>query len=429
MTETPLSEHARGPLSGDLIANADDRYKNLSWPTPAEEEWRRTDVTRFPFDEFQPYTRDASESVIRSVPAPLSIESAARARFVAGECVDFEVSEELARSGLYFAPLAPGVRDISGDGDAANAVLSSLVQRAAERIDNRLLAWHYARPIHGTIIYVPKGLKLELPIVVEFFEAGESVLANPHVFLAVDEGADVSVIQVVRSAHEGRVLCNAGSDAEVKDNARLEIVSLNDFGASTTAFEHRMARVGRDARLHHFGGYFGGDLTKTRLEVGLDGEGAEAYLDGAYLGENEQHMDIRTVQYHRAPHTASRSFFKGAVGDAARTIFQGLIEVEETATQTDAFLTNRNLVLNDGARADSIPSLKIRTNDVKCSHGSTTGRIDEDQVFYLMSRGFPRSEAKEALVEAYFEEVIERAHDSAHDLLLSAVTSRLGKER
>ena len=132
---------------------------------------------------------------------------------------------------------------------------------------------------------------------------------------------------------------------------------------------------------------------------------------GIYLAHGGQHMDVRTVQQHKAPNTYSRAVYKGVVRESARAIYQGLIHVLPLAQKTDAYLTNKNLIMDDGARADSIPSLKIETNDVKCSHGSTTGKVQEDELFYLMSRGLTRKDATELIIMSYFQDLIDLAPD------------------
>jgi Fe-S cluster assembly protein SufD len=203
-----------------------------------------------------------------------------------------------------------------------------------------------------------------------------------------------------------RRLVNLGADLVVGESAGLDYYHLQDLTTSALHFAHGSARVARDGHLLSFEAALGSGLLKSRLDCSLDGAGAEAFLNGIYLSRERQHMDVRTVQRHRAPNAASRAFYKGALKDRSRSIYQGLIEVEPVASKTDAFLTDRNLILNDGARADSIPSLRIDTNDVKCSHGSTTGKIDEAQVFYLMTRGLSRSEAEQMLILGYFEELL-----------------------
>ena len=180
---------------------------------------------------------------------------------------------------------------------------------------------------------------------------------------------------------------NAGLDAQVGDGASLELYQLQDLGLESLFFSHASAAVGRDARFLSLETHLGSRLVKTRLDCTLEGPGAESYLNGVYLAGAGQHMDLRTVQRHRTPKATSRALYKGAVRDSGRTVYQGLIEVSPGASGTDAYLSNKNLILSDGARADSIPSLRIDNNDVRCSHGSTTGRINPEELFYLASRG------------------------------------------
>ncbi len=421
---TPASREL--PRLDEIESAAKERYEEMNWPTPEEEEWRRTDVTEFRFDEFAPYAVESSAERAASAPSPVVVDSGVTIRFVCGDCTELDISASLRDSGV--SVIVDGGAD-GFDGRYASSraeeAMRRLLRNAVDRLDNRLSAWHYSGVRHGPSIHIPAGVSVELPVVVEFFEAGALMATNPHICLVLEEGASATIVQVVRSAAGDRILCNAGFDAEVAANARLSVAAMNDLGSATTLFEHRSIALGRDAGLRHFAGTFGGELVKTRIEVLLAGAGAEARLDGAFLANGNGHMDIRTVQTHRAPHTSGRAYYKGAVRDSGRTVFQGLIDVGKTAVQTDAYLTNKNLMLGPGARADSIPTLKIRTDDVKCSHGSTTGRVDENEVFYLMSRGFARDEAMRALVEGYFEEIVRRADERTHELLMRAVVARL----
>jgi Fe-S cluster assembly protein SufD len=185
------------------------------------------------------------------------------------------------------------------------------------------------------------------------------------------------------------------------------------------------AEVGRDSSLRHFDAEFGARWAKTRVDCFLDGPGAEAFLNGAYFCGAGQHMDLRTVQRHRSPKATSRAVYKGAVAGGGRTIFQGLIDVAAGASGTDAYLTNRNLILGEGARSDSIPTLIIGNNDVKCSHGSTTGRLNAEELFYLESRGLSEADAREMLIVGYFEDILTPAPVMFKDGALAAIKGRL----
>ncbi len=406
----------------------------MEWPSPEEEEWRRTDLSEIDFDRFEPYAAlnreaagesEATESTVgehtptddpvaesssglRPAVTRPSIDSAAYAGFSGGKSVRLDTGEIDGALIFDLDDLAGGPDDSGNEKHVLRAV--ELLEKASKAtvagIDNRIQAWHYGSAKHGVVLYVPANTRIERPIVIDFEETGRGTLSNPYVAVLLDTGAEATVLQIVRSGYNTDLLCNLGLDAHVGDNASLRLFTMQDIGINDTYFQHKRIRIDRDARLMHFEAFFGGALSKARTEVELSGTGGDAAIDGIYFADGNRHMDIRTVQYHRAQQTSSRAFFKGAVRDAGRSVYQGMIEVDPSGHGTDAYLSNKNLVLNEGARADSIPSLKINTNDVKCSHGSTTGRINPEEVFYLMSRGFPEKVAKNELIVAFFEDAI-----------------------
>jgi len=167
-------------------------------------------------------------------------------------------------------------------------------------------------------------------------------------------------------------------------------------------------KVHRQARANWIFGSVGSRLLKSFMEIDLVEEGAEGYMSGFYFADDHQHMDHDTQQNHLAPHTTSDLLFKGALKDTARSVWQGMIYVAPEAQHTDGYQANRNLILSEGARADSIPGLEIMANEVRCTHGATLGRVDDEQVFYLRTRGLPESEAKRIIVEGFFDEVLQR---------------------
>ena len=271
------------------------------------------------------------------------------------------------------------------------------------------------------------GLEIAEPFIIEFTESGVGALSAPHVVVSLGEGARASVIQRLGGVPgtEEKLLCNAGLDLLLSDAAGLKYFEAQDLGGQSLYFRNARARGGRDSSLRHFDAAFGGRLVKTRIESGLAGRGAEAFLDGVYFCGSGQHMDLRTVQRHHSPSATSRAYYKGAVASGGRTVFQGLIEVAHGASGTDAYLTNRNLILGDAARSDSIPTLKIGNNDVRCSHGSTSGRLSEEELFYLESRGLSRRDAREMLVVGYFEDLLDKAPDVFKEGALERIRSRM----
>jgi Fe-S cluster assembly protein SufD len=306
------------------------------------------------------------------------------------------------------------------------SALRRLLTETAAWDENRMYPFHYSAWTHGVLLYVPSSVLIEEPFVVSFSEGGDGRFSIPHVVGVVGSGADATLIEQVHGTEEeGEVFLSDGADLEVGAGGRFSFFARHDLNIDSSTVSNGFGRIGRDAHLHHFLSSFGGMFSKFRFDAALLDQGADALIDGIYFANEDQHMDMRTVQDHRGPHTGSRTFYKGAVKDEARSVYQGLIKVDHDAPQTDAYLTNNNLILNDGARSDSIPSLQINTDDVKCSHGSTTGRIDQRQLFYLLTRGYNPTEARVMLVQGFFEELISRAPAVVQEELRNEVEERI----
>jgi Fe-S cluster assembly protein SufD len=316
-------------------------------------------------------------------------------RFRGGLCTGLVLAAEWREKGAVLAIL---------DGQVPDPV-AALMDAGLERADNRIAAWHLGSLSHGALLYVPDGLSITATVTVELEEqaAGASF---PHLTVVLGREARAVVAQRLTGS---AALVNAGLDARLADGAALQLYQLQDLGLGSLFFSHAFTALGRDACFRSLEAHLGSRLVKTRLDCSLEGPGAESHLNGAYLAAAGQHMDLRTVQRHRSPRATSRALYKGAVKDTGRTVYQGLIEVSPGASGTDAYLSNKNLILNDGARADSIPSLRIDNNDVRCTHGSTTGRIRAEELFYLASRGLPPAEARAMLVRGFFEELLSGA--------------------
>jgi Fe-S cluster assembly protein SufD len=397
-----------------LRAQANARFASMQWPSPAEEEWRRTDVSRLGLDSYAPAPAPRAACPREADPGT----AAGSIRFDAGQCTEVALDARWQEKGVRLLPLDLALEEFE-------IPLYKLFHDAIRDADNRFLAWHYGTWSHGAFLWVPPGLEIAEPFFMEFAERGEGLFSAPHVAVVLGEGARASVVQHI-GGEEGAtgILCNSAVDMQLSDASALTFCEMQELGARSLYFRHARADVGRDGSLRHVDAAFGGRLTKTRIECSLSGAGAEAYLDGVYYCRGDQHMDIRTVQHHRAPKATSRAYYKGAVA-SGRTVFQGLIEVATGASGTDAYLTNRNLILGETARSDSIPTLKIGNNDVKCSHGSTTGRLNEEELFYLECRGLSEVDAREMLVIGYFEDLLASAPERYRDDALARIRERL----
>ncbi|MFO8065113.1 MAG: Fe-S cluster assembly protein SufD [Spirochaetota bacterium] len=412
----------------DIRRGALETFAEMDWPTAQEEEWRRSDIGNYDFESYE-----FAGALRTEAPAGELTEGAAgRIEFDGPECRSRALSPELEKRGVVFDSLEHLLtRARAGEelNEAAVEAIKRLLGDSAASRENRMYPFHYSAWTHGVVLYVPPAVTVELPFVVTFTEAGDGRLSLPQVVGSVGSAAEATLVQQVRGAEEeGEVFLSDGVDLEVSAGARFSFFARHDLNIDSSTVSNGAGRIARDAHLHHFLSSFGGMFSKFRFDAILLDEGADALIDGLYFAREDQHMDLRTVQDHRGRHTGSRTFYKGAVKDEARSVYQGLIKVDHDAPQTDAYLTNNNLVLNDGARSDSIPSLQINTDDVKCSHGSTTGRIDQRQLFYLLTRGYSPIEARVMLVQGFFDVLISRAPELVQEDLRKEVEERILSE-
>jgi Fe-S cluster assembly protein SufD len=279
----------------------------------------------------------------------------------------------------------------------------------------------------GLFIYVPVGVKLDLPLHSVAWLTGPAHFSR--VVIVVDDGASATVVHETASpaAAEAQALHAGTVEVTVGQGAHLTFVELQSLGGNVWNFTHERVRVAGDGTMDWIFSAVGSHLTKNFSEIDLDGEGATGKMSGFYFADGDQHLDHDTQQNHNAPHTTSDLLFKGALRDKSRSVWQGMIYVAPGAQKADGYQANRNLVLSRGARADSIPGLEILADDVRCTHGATVGQLDEEQIFYLMSRGMPRSEAEKVVVDGFFDPVLQRIpFEGVRDRLKRAIEAKMG---
>jgi Fe-S cluster assembly protein SufD len=212
--------------------------------------------------------------------------------------------------------------------------------------------------------------------------------------------------------------------------ANLRFVELPSWGSHVWNFTHERARVGRDGLIDWIYGGLGSQLTKSFLDLDLEGSGATGRMSGFFFTDDNQHIDLDTQQNHLAPNTNSDLLYKGALSGTSRAVWQGMIYVAPGAQQTDGYQANRNLVLTDTARADSIPGLEILADDVRCTHGATIGKIDSELLFYLRTRGISEPVARRLIVEGFFEPIMQRIpFEGVRDRFKSAIIAKMGKDK
>jgi Fe-S cluster assembly protein SufD len=367
------------------LANAEAaaRYAELPVPTTTEEAWRFTDLRGFDPESF---ALDAQP--VGSTEGLLELD-------VAGIAVITEAGIEIERApeGIRFEPLSQD-----------DPRLYSLVGWNEKFPAHNAAVWK-----HGLLVEVPKGVEVDRPLYVRIASSVPDSALFWRLLVVAKEGSRFSLIEEYSSAERDlSAYSNAVAELFVGQGAKLEYVSIQNLSQETWHFATHHARVERDAELDWVAGGFGSKKGKIRIQNDLSGPGATSRVTGAYFADGEQHLDYDTFQEHMAPSTESDFAFKGALREQAHAVWRGMIRVEEDAQKTNAYQENRNLLLSDSAHADSIPGLEIMANDVRCTHGATIGRVDRNELFYLMARGLSRAEAERLIVRGFFQDILDR---------------------
>ena len=278
-----------------------------------------------------------------------------------------------------------------------------------------------------TVITVAPGAAVADDVVIVHLVDAEDIVIFPRLRIEAGENSAVKVLEVYRSEDVDALVLPV-IEVSCGPSANVGYVAAQQFGPRVWQIGSQISVVGQQGTFRSSIAAFGGLYARMRSDCRLNGRGAHGDLDAIYFGDDEQVLDFRTFQDHNAPDTTSNLLFKGVVDDSSRAIYTGLIRVAEDAPGTVAFQTNRNIKLGDDSRAESVPNLEIETNDVRCSHASTVGPIDEEQRFYLESRGIPPEVADHLIISGFFDEVIDDLPiKSIEPALRSAIDDKLGE--
>jgi len=291
------------------------------------------------------------------------------------------------------------------DADVVGSVVG-----ATDEAPDAFVTLNDAFAVEPVVVRVPAGVDVARPIVVVHrTESGDGapVATFPRLVVAAGDDSHLNVVEVQSSA-PGDALVVPVTELAVGRAARVGHVTVQQLGFATWQLGLQVSQLGAESTLRSTSVAFGGDYARLRTDCRMVGRGATGELDAVYFGEATQTLDFRTFQTHVAPDCTSNLLFKGAGGGASRSVYTGLIRVGKDARGTNAFQTNRNIKLSEGAWAESVPNLVIENNDVHCSHASAVGPIDEEQRFYLESRGVPTEVAERLVVTGFFDEVLGR---------------------
>jgi Fe-S cluster assembly protein SufD len=400
----------------------------LPLPHRGLELWRRTDFGGLPLTALEPFPAEARAAAgpgdlpprIRERLAE-TIEGAALLVQRNGTVVLERTPPELARQGVIVCSMERALRDHPGR-------LESRLNSLIETDHDKFAALNQLLRSGGAFVWVPDGVTLDQPIRLFQWLDGAGAIAAPGSVIVLGARSQATVIEELLSeTTEGASFHDGATEVFVGADARLSYATLQDWGRNVYHYSNQRAEVQRGGELQWMQTLLGSRMEKTNSYFRMVGPGAQVFVHGFMFGEARQHFDLHTLQQHLADHTTSDLLIKSCLKDRARSIYQGLIQVAEGAQRTDAYQANRNLLLSDTARADSIPGLEILANDVRCTHGATIGNVDPEQLHYLMTRGLPRLDAQRLIVEGFFAPVIDRIPlESVREQLQLAIQRKIG---
>jgi Fe-S cluster assembly protein SufD len=398
-----------------------DIFQSLPIPSTKEETWRRTDLRSFHPELF-------------SIPVP-SHDSIQRKKSIITQNKNFIILEnnipfrlidrEISSGGVIFTDLASAEREYP---DLVQKVKGKVISPS----EGKFAALSHAFSQNGIFIYVPRDTQLSQPLTGLVRMNGNRLAFISHTMIFLEPGASLDFYLEFESSSisDGQSFHSGLLEMVVSPSARLRITEVQALGDHTWNFIHEKARVEKDASLEWTTTSLGARLSKTFTTLDLTESGAQGRVSGIYLPAGNQHMDHVTRQNHFSPHTSSDLLYKGALLGKSRSVWQGMIYVAPGAIKTDGYQANRNLMLSSNARVDSIPGLEILADDVRCSHGATTGKIDSDQIFYILSRGIPRLEAEKLLVQGFFAQILDKIPSPKFRTKLNQViTKKIQRER
>jgi Fe-S cluster assembly protein SufD len=403
-------------------------FSEKDWPARNAEEWIRTDIRLFKLNQFGlPMTREGESSA-----EPRSASEDIRP--LLSEGVELAGSTAAANSRPGITQLKPKWADkgvlfgsldelVQSHGDL---VRKHLFMRAVEPNYDKFAALHAACWSGGHLLYVPRGVTVDEPLhCLSAVTNGGADLG--HTLIVLEDGAEATILCETASSSptDGGLHCGA-TEVILAPSSRLRLVSLQNWGHGVWHFAHQKAIVGKDASLQWTIAAMGSRLSKVNQHVELIGRGAESQVNGVLFTEGKQHISYHTLQHHAAPECRSDFLYKSALQDQSRTVWRGMIKVDPQAFKTDGYQRNDNLLLSSNARADSIPGLEIQCDDVRCTHGSTSGKVDEELIFYAMTRGFTRKEATRIIVSGFFQQIFDRITiESVREALGQAILRRV----
>jgi Fe-S cluster assembly protein SufD len=394
------------------------RFAALPMPRRTDEGWRFSNLATLALDGFNlPPAIRFDQMAHRE----LGVTGAGHLVLANNRLVARQTHDAAAvKAGVIFDSLQNALRQ-HGD-----LVKTHLLAQPSKLGSDKFAALHEAFLEDGAFIYVPRGVEAALPVGVFHYASGPGAAVFPHTLVIAEDHAKVTVADFFRSEKAGELhFACGGHDLYAGHGAQVTYIAMQDWSRETLSFQFNATVARRDARVLSLNLHAGARQARHESFSQLQAPGAHSEMLALTVAHGTQEFDQRTLQIHQAPNTSSNLLYKNALLEAAKTIFSGLIVVDPDAQKTDAYQSNRNLMLSDEAEANSLPGLEIQANDVRCTHGATTARIDREQEFYLESRGIRAAQAQELLVFGFFEEVLGKIeHRELHDILTEIIRAK-----
>jgi Fe-S cluster assembly protein SufD len=381
------------------------RFEYLPAPSAHDERWRFASVGKLDITGFAPAPAPADEKLEEFKKRSNLISNCAGNLVFADDAqAHFEgINKELRDKGVIYLPLIDAIEQHPA------LMHRYFLKESTELGSEKYFGLHAQFVKAGSVLYVPKGVEIEDPFVNYYWTCSERSAVFPHTLIIAEDNAKVSVVDIFFSdTAQNEALNVSVSNTHAASSAKIFRKVVQNWNEKTVSFQLDTTVADRDSSVKNIAVNIGAERARYENQSRIEGPGADVKMYSLTIAEKNQEFDQRTFQTHNAGNAVSDLLYKNALLDNSRSIFSGLIKVAENAQQTDAYQTNRNLLLDPTAEANALPGLEILANDVKCSHGATTGNVDAEELFYMMQRGIPKREAMKLMVFGFFEEVIEK---------------------
>lgn len=427
VTEAMSRQMAEPDWAAALRREAWQRFIEAPLPSRTHEHWRRTDISHLHLEQITPTLRNGSPTL------PNWLEETVRAgsrrvggtlAFVDGALAYSHLTDSLRKHGVLFTDWTRAIQT------KPDAVRQAVEQLDYDPADEKFTAMARAYAAAGTVLIVPTGVHVALPLQT-FFTTSEAIAVFPRTLVILEEGSRVTLLDGLLSPSiPVRAFGSGVADLILGEGAELTYVLFQQWGRGMEYFHHQRAVLGRDSHLTTITVALGASLSKATIESVLCSPGAVSDMLGVVFGDEDQHFDHHTVQLHTVGNTTSDLLFKVALDGKAYSAYSGLIRIEPGAQKANAYQRNENLVLSKQAHAETLPNLEIEADDVRCTHGATVAPVDTEQMFYLMNRGLAPRDAKRLIVEGFLQPVLDRINaKSLREMVSAKVDQKIASGR